>query len=328
VHRRQFLSTSALLCGGLIAGGVARGREDPTRIILAGYGPPTSSFSKGLKHIGDRLTDRFGDDVNVRYVYNIMDLAYDSGGDLVWLVESGVLTLAYLTMFNDIPALQIAALPFLFPDSTSARAAMDGALGQSAIETIEADSDLRVLGFFENGFRHISNSVRPVHGPDDLQGLTIRVLGAQARMLELMGANTKVTLLPAVYGGLESGELHGQENPFENIVTYDLYKVQQYYTMTYHSYLSRPIFLHKPSFEAWPDDLQAEMQAAVKEAVDLQRRLHDQAEIDSAEVIRQAGGEIVELTPEERDVFVATVAPIYDDAQTEFSRELLSLVNL
>ena len=328
MHRRQFLSTSALLCGGLIAGGVARSSEDPIRIILAGYGPPTSSFSKGLNHIGNRLTDKFGEDVDVRYVYNIMDLAYNSGGDLVWLVDSGVLTLAYMTMFNDIPALQIAALPFLFPDSASARAAMDGALGQSAIETIEADSDLRVLGFFENGFRHISNSVRPVSTPDDLQGLTIRVLGAQARMLELMGANTKVTLLPAVYGGLESGELHGQENPFENIVTYDLYKVQQYYTMTYHSYLSRPIFLHKPSFEAWPDDLQAEMQAAVKEAVDLQRRLHDQAEIDSAEVIRQAGGEIVELTPEERDVFVATVAPIYDDAQTEFSRELLSLVNL
>ena len=328
MHRRQFLSTSALLCGGMIAGSVARGREDPIRIILAGYGPPTSSFSKGLKYIGDRLTDGFGKDVDVRYVYNIMDLAYDSGGDLVWLVDSGVLTLAYMTMFNDIPALQVAALPFLFPDSTSARAAMDGALGQSAIETIEADSDLCVLGFFENGFRHISNSVRPVYTPDDLQGLTIRVLGAQARMLELMGANAKVTLLPAVYGGLESGELHGQENPFENIVTYNLYKVQQHYTMTYHSYLSRPIFLHKPSFEAWPGDLQTEMRAAVKKAVDLQRQLHDQAEIDSAEVIRRAGGEIVELTPQQRDAFVAAVAPIYEDAQTKFSRDLLSLVNL
>ena len=102
----------------------------------------------------------------------------------------------------------------------------------------------------------------------------------------------------------------------------------QHYTMTYHSYLSRPIFLHKPSFEAWPDDLQAEMQAAVTEAVDLQRQLHDQAEIDSAEVIKQAGGEIVELTPAERAVFVDSVAPIYEDAQTKFSRELLNLVNL
>ena len=328
MQRRQFLSQSALVCGGLIASGVARSDEDPIRIILAGYGPPSSSFSKGLTHIGNRLTDRFGDDVDVKYVYNIMDLTYNSAGDLVWLVDAGVLSLAYMTMFNNIPALEVAALPFLFPDSASARAAMDGALGRSAIKTIEADSDLRVLGFFENGFRHVSNSVRPVHGPDDLHGLTIRVLGVQARTLELMGANAKVTSLPTVYGGLASGELHGQENPFENVVTYDLYKVQQHYTMTYHSYLSRPIFLHQPSFEAWPDDLQAEMQAAVTEAVDLQRQLHDQAEIDSAEVIKQAGGEIVELTPAERAVFVHSVAPIYEDAQTKFSRELLNLVNL
>lgn len=302
--------------------------KDPIRIILAGYGPPSSSFSKGLTHIGDRLTDRFGDDVAVKYVYNIMDLAYDGAGDLVRLVDNGTLSLAYLTMFNNIPALQVAALPFLFPNGAAARAAMDGALGQSAIETIEADSNLRVLGFFENGFRHVSNSVRPVHGPDDLQGLTIRVLGVQARTLELMGANARVTPLPAVYAGLESGELHGQENPFENVVTYKLYKVQQHYTMTYHSYLSRPIFVHKPSFDAWPEDLQTEMKAAVAEAVGLQRRLHDQAEIDAAEVIRQAGGEIVELTLAERDVFVAAVAPIYADAQTAFSRELLNVVGL
>jgi TRAP-type C4-dicarboxylate transport system substrate-binding protein len=328
MHRRQFLSTSALLCGGLIAGSVARGRDDPIRIILAGYGPPTSSFSKGLSYIGNRLTDRFGKDVDIRYVYNIMDLAYDSGGDLVWLVDSGVLTLAYMTMFNDIPALQVAALPFLFPDSASARAAMDGALGQSAIETIEADSDLCVLGFFENGFRHISNSVRPVHEPDDLKGLTIRVLGVQARTLELLGANAKVTPLPVVFSGLESGELDGQENPFENVVTYSLYKAQKYYTETYHSYLSRPIFVHGPSFDAWSDALQTEMRAAVKDAVNLQRRLHDQAEIDSARIIQESGGEIVKLTPQQRDAFVAAVAPIYADAQNEFSRELLSLVGL
>jgi TRAP-type C4-dicarboxylate transport system substrate-binding protein len=281
-----------------------------------------------LKQIGDRLEARFGDEVDIKYVYNIMDLGYEGGSDLVWLVESGVLSLAYMTLFNGNPALQVAALPFLFPDSTAARAAMDGALGQSAIRTFESDTDLRVLGFFENGFRHISNSVRPVHEPDDLKGLTIRVLGIQARTLELLGANAKVTPLRVVFSGLESGELDGQENPFENIVTYNLYKVQRYYTKTAHSYLSRPIFLHAPSFDAWPDVLQAEMRLAVKDAVELQRRLHDQAEIDSAEIIREAGGEIIELTPRQRKIFVDAVAPIYADAQNQFSRELLDLVKL
>ena len=337
MRRRQFLKASTLVGGGLIAGTAAFNNavgqqtvdsNRPIRIILGGYGPSTSSFSQGLKHIGDHVGDRFGDEVDVRYVYNIMDVGYDAAGDLTWLVDSGVLSLAYLTMFNGNPALRVAALPFLFPDSETARTAMDGALGQSAIESIQSSTNFRVLGFFENGFRHISNSVRPVHKPGDLTGLTIRVLGVQARTLELLGASAKVTPLPVVFSGLKSGELDGQENPFENVVTYDLYKVQKYYTETYHSYLSRPIFVHGPSFDAWPAALRTEMRVAVKDAVDLQRQLHDQAEIDSARIIRESGGEIVKLSPQQRDAFVAAVAPIYADARNQFSRELLSLVGL
>ena len=71
-----------------------------------------------------------------------------------------------------------------------------------------------------------------------------------------------------------------------------------------------------------------EMRAAVKEAVALQRQLHDQAEIDSAEIIREAGGEIVTLTPQQRQSFVDAVAPIYADAQNQYDRELLNLVGL
>ena len=339
MYRRQFLKASALIGGGLIVGtpvfntnaqqsGQTGTSEKPIRITLGGYGPSTSSFSQGLKQIGDRLGARFGDDVEIEYLYNILDLGYEEAGDLTRLVDNGVLSLAYLTMFDGIPALEVAALPFLFANSAAARVAMDGALGQSAINTIEADTNFRVLGFFENGFRHVSNSVRPVHSPVDLKGLAIRVLGVQARTFELLGANPKVTPLPAVFDGLQSGELDGQENPFENVVSYNLYHAQRYYTETYHSYLSRPIFVHRPSFDVWPDALRMEMRAAVKEAVTLQRQLHDQAEIDSAEIIREAGGEIVTLTPQQRQAFIDAVAPIYADAQNQYDRELLNLVGL
>ncbi len=73
---------------------------------------------------------------------------------------------------------------------------------------------------------------------------------------------------------------------------------------------------------------QMEMRAAVKEAVTLQRQLHDQAEIDSAEIIREAGGEIVTLTPQQRQAFIDAVAPIYADAQNQYDRVLLNLVGL
>ena len=336
MFRRQFLKTSALAASGIIASASAFNRataqqsdnnEKPIRIILSGYGPSTSSFSQGIKQIGDQLESKFGDEVDIKYVYNIMDLGYNAG-DLTSLVEAGVPSLAYLTMSNGVPELEVAALPFLFSDSATARAAMDGELGQSAIKSIEADSNYRVLGFFENGFRHVSNNLRPVHTPADMKDLVIRVLGIQVRTFELLGANPKVTPLPQVYSGLESGELDGQENPFENMVTYKLYQTQRYYTATYHSYLSRPIFVHGPSFDAWPEALQAEMRAAVQDAVVFQRGLHDLAEIDSAAVIRESGGEIVDLSSEQREAFIEAVAPIYVDVQNQYSRKLLDLVNL
>ena len=69
-------------------------QNDTIQIRMGGYGPPTTGFSKALKFIGDRLLDEFGDRVDVKYVWNIMDLGY-RGEDILWLVESGILTLGY-----------------------------------------------------------------------------------------------------------------------------------------------------------------------------------------------------------------------------------------
>lgn len=302
--------------------------DKPIKIVLSGYGPETSSFSQGLTMIGDHLGEKFGDQVDIDFIYNILDLGYPNASSQIELVENNTISLGYVTMSTGFPALEVAALPFLFSDNDSVRAAMDGALGQSAIEQIEAQSKLKILGFYENGFRHISNSVREVRTPEDLTDIKIRVLGIQKRTLELLGATPLVTPLPAVVPGLASGELEGQENPFENVVTYKMYESQKYYTKTYHSYLSRPIFVNKATFESWPLALQTEFQAAVREAITMQRALHDQAEIDAEKFIREYGGEVVDLTAQERQRFVDAVAPIYQDAKENYSDELLQLVGI
>lgn len=302
--------------------------EQPIRIVMGGYGQSTTSFSQALKLIGNRLEAKFGDDVEVRYVYNVTDLGYTGGGDLQRLVNSGALALAYRTMAEGIPALELTALPFVFSDLNAARAAMDGSLGQAAIETIEAQTSLRVLGFFENGFRHVSNSVRPVRMPADLSGLKIRSLSINARAFELFGAKPTTISLAEALPHLEAGTIDGQENPFENTVSYNPYLYQRFHTATYHSYLSRPIFVDRLTFDSWPEALQSEMRAAVADAVIRQRALHDEAEVESVAIIREAGGEIVELTPEQRAAFIAAVAPMYAEARTRYTRELLELVGL
>jgi TRAP-type C4-dicarboxylate transport system substrate-binding protein len=171
-------------------------RREPIRMFFGGYGPASTGFSLAMKKIGDRLTATFGRDVDVKYVYNILDLGY-RGEDILWLVESGVLTLGYQSssyLTERVPDLGIADLPFLFPDTGSARAAMDGKLGHILTERIEARMGYRILGWFENGFRHVSNKVRAVRLPSDMKGLTIRVLPSkvQARTFELLGAVPKI----------------------------------------------------------------------------------------------------------------------------------------
>lgn len=296
----------------------------PNRFRMAGYSPSTTSFSLGLTHIGDRLRAEAGLDVD--YLYNVLEIGY-GGGDLRWLVDAGVLGAGYVTM-TDVPELELAALPFLFPDNESARAAMDGSLGASATASLEAINNYRILGYFENGFRHISNNVRPVETLNDLNGLKIRVLGAQRRTFELLGAEPHAIDLTSAIEAIRAGELHGQENPFANTVTYNIYPFQRYHTATYHSYLSRPIFVHRPTFDAWPADVQRAARAAAREAVTLQRDLHDEEELQAQEVIREAGGEIVELSSDARTAFVDAVQPLHAEARSRYPAELIEMVGL
>ena len=89
---------------------------NPIRIRMGGYGPPTTSFSLALKRIGDSLAAQFGDRVDIKYVWNIMDLGYRAE-DILWLVEHGLLTLGYQSssyLTDRIPELGVLDLPFLF----------------------------------------------------------------------------------------------------------------------------------------------------------------------------------------------------------------------
>lgn len=241
---------------------------DPITIRMGGYGPPTTGFSRALKLIGDTLTAEFGNRIDVKYVWNIMDFGYRAE-DILWLVEDGVLTLGYQSssyLTDRVPALGFVDLPFLFEQRDQARAAMDGALGRCLGEAIEERVNYRILGWFENGFRQISNRLRPVHTPADLKNMRIRVLPSevQARTFELLGCVPLRMDLTEAIDRIKAGTIDAQENPFANTVTYGVHKFHRFHTVTNHFYISRPIFLHRPAFDGWPADLQRAMRAAIE----------------------------------------------------------------
>jgi TRAP-type transport system periplasmic protein len=302
----------------------------PISIRMAGYGPPSTGFSKSLKFIGDKLQAQFGSRVAVEYIWNIMDHGHKAE-DILTLVETGEMTLGYQSssyLTDRVPELGFVDLPFLFSSNAQARASMDGALGQYLVRKTEERIGYRILGWFENGFRHISNRLRPVHVPADLKGMKIRVLPSeiQRRTFELLGAIAMRMDLTEAIAMIKAGTLDAQENPLANTVTYGVHKFHKFHTLTYHFYISRPIFLHRASFDAWPDDLKRATQAAVTEAVTFQRKLAEEEHEQSRKIIEEAGCEIVELTPQEHAAFVAAVQPLLADGRKMYGEEMFKMV--
>jgi tripartite ATP-independent transporter DctP family solute receptor len=300
------------------------------QIRMGGYGPASTCFSKALHFIGERLGAEFGDGVEVKYVWNIMDFGYRSE-DILWLVESGILTLGYQSssyLTDRVPELGIADLPFLFSDKDKARAAIDGEMGEYFARKIEERCGYRILGWFENGFRHVSNKLRPIRTPADMAGMTIRVLPSrvQARTFELLGAKPLRWDLTEALQAIAAGTIDAQENPLANTVTYGAHKYHRFHTLTGHFYVSRPVFLHRASFDAWPASLQRAMRRAVQDAVAFQRELAIAEEGDALAAIRAQGCEVAEPTPEEHARFAAAVAPIFEEARTVHAPEVLRLV--
>ncbi len=304
---------------------------DAIQIRMGGYGPASTGFSRALKRIGDRLTAQFGDRLDIKYVWNIMDLGYRAE-DILWLVEHGLLTLGYQSssyLTDRVPELGFVDLPFLFARTQDARAAIDGALGRRLAGKIEEKVNYRILGYFENGFRHLSNRLRPVHVPADLAGMRIRVLPSQvqARTFELLGAVPLRMDLTEAIAKITAGEIDAQENPLSNTVTYGVHKFHRFHTLTNHFYISRPIFLHRTAFDGWPADLQDAMRAAVAEAVAFQRELHEQEEKDARRAIEAEGCEIVELSADQHAAFVAAVQPLLREARGQYGEGLFELAD-
>ena len=304
--------------------------SDPIRIRMAGYGPPSTGFSKALQFVGHRLAAAFGTRVAVDYVFNIMDHGHKAE-DILTLVENGEMTLGYQSssyLTDRVPELGFVDLPFLFADNTQARAAMDGALGEFLARKTEERIDYRILGWFENGFRHISNRLRPIHVPADLKDMKIRVLPSEIhrRTFELLGAVAMRMDLTEAIAMIKAGTLDAQENPLANTVSYGMHKFHKFHTLTSHFYISRPIFINRIAFDAWPQDLQRAMRAAVADAVAFQRELALEEHAQSRRIIEDAGCQIVELTAAEHATFVDAVQPLLADARKMYGAEMFNLL--
>ena len=175
-----------------------------------------------------------------------------------------------------------------------------------------ASKGYKIIGYFENGFRHITNNVRPINMPADLDGIKLRTpKGAwRVKMFKLYGANPTPMAFSEVFTALQTGVIDGQENPYAQIASAKFQEVQKYLSITGHVYTPAYVLVSKSHFDKLPEDVQAGLEACGSETQAKVYETAAQLETDLLKVIKDAG---VEVNEADKAAFVEASKPIYDE---------------
>ncbi|QLF71516.1 TRAP transporter substrate-binding protein (plasmid) [Peteryoungia desertarenae] len=199
------------------------------------------------------------------------------------------------------PALGVFDLPFLFANAQEAYQILDGEFGDMMNEKLEA-AGLINLAYWENGFRNLSNSVRPVTKWEDFEGMKVRVMQNNIFLdtFQNLGANATPMAFGEVFSALETKAIDAQENPYVTIDTSKFFEVQNYITETNHAYTPFLFLFSKPIFDTYTQEEQAALRECAAVGRDLQRSVIGDLNKQSLEKIKAAGLQVNVLSEEEQ----------------------------
>ena len=221
---------------------------------------------------------------------------------------------------NFVPEVAILDIPFLFRDYAQARAVLDGPIGQDMLQKFPPKG-IVALAWAENGFRHMTNSKRPVNNPDDLKGLKMRTMEnpIHIQAYKQFGILPTPMAFTEVYTALQQGTVDGQENPLSVITSAKLDQVQKNLTLTGHVYSPSLILMNKAQWDKLSAaDKQAFLDAA-KEAVKANRARVDDDEKKAVADLKSKGMLVVENVDKAK--FQAVLTPVYADFGKRFGQE-------
>jgi tripartite ATP-independent transporter DctP family solute receptor len=227
------------------------------------------------------------------------------GGDLqnVSALQGGTVDLVVLNtglLVGIVKETALVDLPFLFNTPQEADAVMDGPFGKKLAEKV-AEKNLINLGYFELGFRNITNSKRPINKMEDIAGLKLRVLQSPLFIdtFSALGANPTPMPFPEVYSALEQKVVDGQENPVSVILDSKFAEVQKNLALTRHIYNPQSVLISKKTWDSMSAAEKKIIQDAATEATAYQRKLNRDKSNEALEALKKAGMQVTELPPAE-----------------------------
>lgn len=190
--------------------------------------------------------------------------------------------------------------PFLFANPAEADTVVDGPFGKNLHTKLE-EKGLVGLGYYELGFRHISNSKRPITKVEDIAGLKLRVIPNPINIdwVSALGANPTPLPFPELYAALEQKAVDGQENPVATINGAKLYEVQKHLALTYHQYNPQSIVVSKKFWDGLSAGEKKIVQDAVTESIKYQREQSRTLAGSLLETLKKNGMQVTELPASE-----------------------------
>ncbi|PZE22793.1 TRAP transporter substrate-binding protein [Paenibacillus xerothermodurans] len=299
----------------------------PAITIKASHGDPESSpRHKGLAQFAKTVDEKSQGRIKVT-IYPNGQLSNGNNQTMIEQLQTGTLqmaTVSNLVFSNFEKKFGALSLPFLFNDRQKAYNAVDGPVGTELLSTLEAKG-IQGVGYWEGGFRQITNSKKAIATPEDLQGLKIRVpeITMYQSLYKKLGATATPMAFGELFSAMEQKVVDGQENPLVTIDSAKFQEVQKHVTIWDYSWDALIVGFNKKFWDGLDDESKKIITDAVKEAGTYERGLVAQGDKDLIDKLAKDGMTVTQLSDQQKQAFRAKVADVYKEVESEYIAELI-----
>lgn len=317
--------TKNLIISGIILAAAASTTSYAEQVIRLGHtGAANHHFQTISEQFAELVSERTDGEITIEIYPS------DQLGNQTQLVEGTLLGTNDMVLTSDavlsnfVPQVGMINLPFIFRDSEHVRAALDGEVGQDLSAMVEEQGAV-VVGWWENGFRHITNSRNPIETPEDLKGMQLRVPEGPVFVstFEALGVNPTPISFGELYSALQLGVVDGQENPPAHILTQKFHEVQDYVSRTGHIYLSSPVLINKSLLESLSEEHQSVILETGRELAAVHTSMVLEEEEQQWEEIAGYGMEINDVDPAP---FVEATASVIEHYRGTFGEDIIDKI--
>ena len=308
------LLTVIVLLGG-VAGWPQSAGAQVTTIRFGHVGSPGSLFYLNVNEYAKRVNEALTGRVEVK-VFHSSQLGTDEQMIKGIRVGAPEMFLPSTIMSTVEPKYGVFEMPYIIFSRAHMKRVSESAAAKEALLAPLPAKGVRILAFWENGFRHITNNVRSIVKPEDLKGIKLRVPGGvwRVKMFKAYGANPSPMPLAEVYSALQSGVMDAQENPFPQIWGGKFHEVQKYLSLTGHHYTPAYPMVNEAFWQRLPADVRTTMEKIAGEMGDVSRQEGERLDRELQEKIAQKS----KINEVDKEAFIKASAAVYE----EFGKEV------